>query len=471
MEIKKISENVYEIAKTGKMLVPVRIFASEKILEKIKEDKTLQQAKNMAMIEGSVQHVVVLPDAHQGYGACIGGVSAFDTEKGVISPGQVGYDINCSVRLLKTNLTLENVKSNEKEISNELFNAVPSGVGKGGLKKLSEEELDGILEEGAQWLVKNGFGKKEDYLFTENQGKLEGAKIEYVSPRAKARGRKQLGTLGAGNHFLEIQQVEKIFDEKAAKVLGLKEGDITVMIHCGSRGLGHQTATDYIKEMERKYGWSHLPDRQLICAPIKSELGQKYFGAMAAAANFGFANKQLITHKIREFLKKILPDFEAKVVYDICHNIAKFETHKINGEERELLIVRKGATRSFGPGRKEVPKKYREIGQPIFIPGSMGTASYVLLGTKKAEEVSLASTAHGAGRLLSRSYAKKNLSLDNVKKDLEKKGIAIKTDSVKGILEEAPQAYKDVDEVVKVSHDAGIGKMVAKLKPLIVIKG
>ncbi len=471
MAIKKLAENIFEIEKEGKMLVPCIVFASELLFEKIKQDKTLEQAKNMAMMPGVIEKVVVLPDAHQGYGACIGGVSAYDPKKGNISPGQVGYDINCSVRLLRTNLSLEVLKKREKEISQKLYEAVPSGVGEKGSMKLSEEDMNGIFKEGAQWLVKKGYGKKEDYLFTEDQGKLEGAKPELMSQRAKARGKNQLGTLGAGNHFLEMQIVDEVYDAKIAKTLGLKKDQIVIMIHCGSRGLGHQTASDYIMKMEKEYGWQNLPDRELICAPIDSKLGQQYLGAMAAAANFAFANKQLITYKIRETLKKIMPNFEADVVYDICHNIAKFEKHRIGGKEKEMLIVRKGATRSFGPGRKELPQKYKDIGCPILIPGSMGTASYILIGTKKAEEISLASTAHGAGRALSRTFAKNNLSLDKIKKDLKDKGIEIKSGSMKGILEEAPEAYKDVNEVVRVSNEVGIGNLVAKTRPLIVIKG
>jgi len=471
IEIKKINDFEWEIPKQGRMLVPGKIFASEKLLEKIKEDNTLKQAQNMATLLGVLKNIVVLPDAHQGYGACIGGVVAVDINEGIVSPGLIGYDLNCSVRLLKTNLTLADIEKNgKKEIVHSLFRSVPSGVGERGKIRLSKEELDEVLKGGAKWAVKKGYGFNEDYLFTEEEGMMKNANPNDVSERAKARGIPQLGSLGAGNHFLEMQIVDEIFDEKTADVFGLKKGMITIMIHCGSRGLGHQVASDYIREMEKQYGWPEQ-DRELVNAPIKSELGKKYLSAMAAAANFAFANKQLITHWIRENMKHYFPDFKAEVLYDVCHNIAKFENHVINGKEKQVLVMRKGATRSFGQGRKEIPEKYRDVGQPVLIPGSMGTASYVLVGTKKAEEISWASAPHGAGRVQSRMSAKRSLRAEEVKKQLEEKGIYIEAGSIKGIVEEAPQAYKDVDEVVRVSHSAGIGNLVAKLKPIGVIKG
>jgi tRNA-splicing ligase RtcB len=373
--------------------------------------------------------------------------------------------------LLKTNLPLKILEKKRKEILDKLYDAVPSGVGREGSIKMSDEDLKEILKEGAQWMIKNGYGEENDCIYTEEEGKLKNANPEDVSQRAKARGRSQLGTLGSGNHFLELQKVEKIFDEEIAKIFGLEQDQIVIMIHCGSRGLGHQTASDYIMKMEKVYGYKHLPDRELINAPIKSELGKKYLSAMACAANFGFANKQLITHRIRDSLKKIYPDFKAEVIYDICHNIAKFEKHKIDEKEKEILIVRKGATRSFGPGRKELPKKYQKTGCPIFIPGSMGTFSYVLVGTKKAEEISLASTPHGAGRAMSRKRAKEEITEEKLKSELEEYGVMVRSGSIKGMIEEAPKAYKDVDEVVRVSHELGIGKLVARLKPLAVMKG
>jgi len=468
-QLKKVGEYEYELPKTGKMLVPGKIFASEKLMEKI-EETAIQQVANVAQLPGIIKYSLAMPDLHSGYGFCIGGVAAFKLDSGIISPGGVGYDINCSVRLLKTNLKSKDIK-NKKEIIHSLFRKVPSGVGRGGKLKLSEKELNEVLKEGAQWAVKNGYGRKEDYLHTEEQGKLQGANPDDVSQRAKARGLPQLGSLGAGNHFVEIQEVEEIYDKNIAKVFGLEEGQITIMIHCGSRGLGHQVASDYIKLMEERYDFSHLPDRELINAPVKSELGKKYFSAMAAAANFAFANKQLITHWVREDLKHYFPNFKADVIYDVCHNIAKIEEHEVDGKKMELCVHRKGATRAFGPGRKELPSVYRETGQPVLIPGSMGTSSYVLVGTKKAEQVSFGSTAHGAGRVMSRHEALKQQRGEKVKEELSRKGIEVESGSWKGLAEEAPSAYKDVDEVVKVSDKVGIGKLVAKLKPLAVMKG
>lgn len=471
MELKKISDVEWEIPKTGNMLVPGRIFASEKLLVDIQKDQTLEQVKNVATLPGILKASIAMPDAHRGYGFSIGGVAAFDIETGVISPGGVGYDICCSIRLLKTNLTLADIeKSGKKELIHSLFRSVPSGVGTGSKIHLTKQELDEVLIGGAQWAVKKGYGNKNDYLHTEEEGCIKGANPNDVSDRAKSRGMPQLGSLGAGNHFLELQIVDEIFDEKIAQVFGLKKGMITIMVHCGSRGLGHQVASDYIQLMEKKYGWPK-EDRELVNAPINSELGKKYLSAMAAAANFAFANKQLITHFIREDLLHYFPNIKIDVVYDVCHNIAKFEKHIIGGVEKEVLIMRKGATRSFGPGRIEIPEDYREIGQPVIIPGSMGTASYVLVGTKKAEEICFGSTCHGAGRVSSRTSARKNLKADDIKKELNKKGIDIESGSYKGIVEEAPEVYKDIDEVVRVSHAAGIGNLVAKFKPLAVMKG
>jgi len=470
IELKKISDYEWEIPKEGKMLVPGKIFASEKLLEDIKQDKTLEQVKNVAMLPGIIKASIAMPDAHQGYGFPIGGVAAFDLDKGVISPGGVGYDINCSVRLLKTNLKLADVEKKKKEIINKLFNDVPSGVGIKGRIKLSKEELDEVLEKGARWAVEKGYGKKEDYEFTEEEGCISGADAKAVSQRAKARGLPQLGSLGAGNHFLEMDVIEEVYDEDIAKQWGLEKGNITIMIHCGSRGLGHQVCSDYINEMEEKYGYPPQ-DRELVNAPIQSELGKKYFSAMAAAANFAFANKQMITHWVRKTMEEIFPKFKAEVLYDVCHNIAKFETHKIDGKEKEVLVMRKGATRSFGPGKKELPKLYQKTGQPILLPGSMGTGSYILVGTEKAEEISFASTAHGAGRVESRTAANRELKADKIQKEMQAKGIELKSGSLKGIVEEAPEVYKDIDEVARVSHEAGIGNLIVRLTPIAVMKG
>ncbi|MCX8147363.1 MAG: RtcB family protein [Candidatus Woesearchaeota archaeon] len=473
MEItpKKISENVWQIPKSDKMLVPAVIYASDTLMKNIREDKTLEQAKNVACLRGIQKASFVMPDAHQGYGFPIGGVAAFDMEEGIISPGGVGYDINCSVRLLKTNLNINEFMKKRKELIDALFINVPSGVGRGGKTKIGKNELNEVLAKGAQWAVSEGYGIKEDYEKTEDMGCLD-AEPDFVSDKAIQRGLPQLGSLGAGNHFLEIQKIDKIFDEKTAKVFGIEDkNNITIMIHCGSRGLGHQVASDYIKLMEDKYGFKDLPDRELINAPINSDLGQKYLKAMGAAANFAFANKQMITHWVRETFNRIYGDIKIDVVYDVCHNIAKIEKHEIDGKIRTVCVHRKGATRSFGPGRDEIPEVYRAVGQPVIIPGSMGTASYVLVGTKKAEDVSFGSTAHGAGRVSSRHAALKHIRGEHVKNELAKKGIEVKATSWKSIAEEAPEVYKDIDEVVRVSHEVGIGNLVARFVPISVMKG
>lgn len=471
MKLKKISENVYEIPKEGKMLVPGIIYASEKLLESIKQDKSLEQVKNVAHLPGILKASIALADAHQGYGFAIGGVAAFDLDKGIISPGGVGYDINCSVRLLKTNLTKKDILKKQKIVVEQLYRKIPSGVGRGSKFQITKDEFKKILWGGAQYMVKKGYGIKEDYLHTEEEGRMKEANPEKVSERAISRGIGQLGTLGAGNHFLEVQYVDEIFDEKTANILGLKKDQVTIMIHCGSRGFGHQVASDYIKKMENEYGFKNLPDRELINAPVKSQLGKDYMSAMAAAVNFAFANKQLITHWVREEMKYIFPNVKVDTIYDVCHNIAKFEEHIIDGKKKIVCVHRKGATRSFGPGRKEIPETYRKIGQPVLIPGSMGTASYLLIGTKKSEELTFGSCVHGAGRVKSRSLALKTLRGEEIKKELGKKEIEIKAGSWKSLAEEAPEAYKDIEEVVRVVDELGISKKVARLKPLAVVKG
>lgn len=470
MKIKKIKENIYEIPKEGKMNVPGIIYASNEIIETIKKDKTLEQVKNVSMLPGIIDKSIALSDSHQGYGFPIGGVAAFDMEKGVISPGGVGYDINCSVRLLKTNLTLKNLEGKKEKIAKSLQEKIPSGVGRGSPFQLTKKQLDGILEGGAQRLIEMGYGKKEDYLHMEEEGCILGGDSSKVSDKAKKRGIGQLGTLGAGNHFLDILVVDEIFDKKIAKKFGLKKNQIVILIHCGSRGLGHQVASDYIKKMENKYGIENLPDRELINAPIKSELGKDYFSAMACAANFAFANKQLITHWVREDLKNYFPNVKIDVVYDVCHNIAKFEEFKINGKKKKVCVHRKGATRSFGPGRKEIPKIYRQVGQPVLIPGSMGTSSYVLVGTKKAEELTFGSSVHGAGRAMSRTKSGKR-NLKEINKELKDKKIIVKSGSRQSLADENTLAYKNIDKVVNIIHNLDISLKVAKLKPLIVIIG
>ncbi len=471
MELKKINEFTWQIDKQDSMKVPTIIYASEKLLEKIKQDKTLEQAKNVACLKGIQKASYAMPDAHQGYGFSIGGVAAFDMDEGIISPGGVGYDINCGVRLLRTDLKVDDALSKRKQFLDEIHKEVPAGVGKGGITKVTKDVLMEVLSKGAKWAVEQGYGTADDLQKTEEYGNMK-ADTNAVSERALQRGIPQLGTLGAGNHFLEMQKVDQIFDKEIAKSFGIDEaGQIMVMIHCGSRGLGHQVASDYIKKMEDKYGTQGLPDRELINAPISSELGQKYYNAMCAAVNFAFVNRQMITHWTRDVFKKVFGSSEGmNQVYDVCHNLAKFEKHEIDGQKKEVCVHRKGATRSFGPGRVEVPEVYRNIGQPVIIPGSMGTASYLMVGTKKAEEISFGSTAHGAGRVGSRAQALRTLRGERVARDLANKGIEVKG-PWKGLAEEAPQMYKDIDEVVNVSHKLGIGNLVARLVPLAVMKG
>jgi len=472
-EFKKISDNVWQIPKSGPMKVPGVIYASEKLLSKIKEDKTLVQLRNVACLKGIIKHALVMPDAHEGYGFPIGGVAAFDINDGIISPGGIGYDINCGVRLLRTDWNESDIANKRKEMLEELFKEVPAGVGKGGITKLSKEVLMEILKKGSEWAVENGYGTKEDLKRTEENGRMAAAEPRHVSSRALARGMPQLGTLGSGNHFLEMQKVDKIFDAEIAKRFGIqKEGQVTVMIHCGSRGLGHQLASDYIKLMEDKFGYSNLPDRELVNAPLNSEMGQQYYAAMCAAVNYAFANRQMIMHWTRDVFKKVMGTSDGMdLIYDVCHNIAKFEEHEVDGEKRKVCVHRKGATRSFGPGREEIPEIYRDVGQPVLIPGSMGTASYLLVGTKEAEKLSWGSTAHGAGRMMSRHAAIAKHRGEDVRRELESHNIEVKSTSWKGLAEEAPDAYKDIDEVVKVSHSLGIGKMVVRLVPLGVMKG
>ena len=469
-KLKKVSLNTYELSKNEGMLVPGRILVSDKLLQNV-EESCIKQLVNVAKLPGIVEYSLAMPDIHSGYGFPIGGVAAFDVHRGIISPGGVGYDINCGVRLLTTNIKKKDFLPKKTLVLKEIYKNVPSGVGEESELKLSDADLNEILQEGSKWALDKGYAEKEDIEKTEDNGCIPGADAKKISQKARARGRKQLGTLGAGNHFLEIQEVDSIHDDKIADIFGLDKDNITLMIHTGSRGLGHQTASDYIQKMEKEYGFAHLPDRELAYAPLDSSLGRDYRAAMAAAANFAFTNRQMITYQVRKSFEKLFPKSKIKVVYDIAHNIAKFEELNVNGKKQTLCIHRKGATRSFGPGRKEIPLVYRKIGGPILIPGSMGTYSYVLVGTKKAEEISFASTAHGAGRLLSRTSAKNNIKPEKLEKELKDYGVEIRAGSIKGLLEEAPEAYKDVNEVVRVSDELGIGKIVARLRPLAVMKG
>jgi tRNA-splicing ligase RtcB len=476
---KKIGENQYQIDADPNlgMKVPVRIYADEPLLQKMLSDRTIMQARNVASIPGIVSHSVVLPDGHEGYGFPVGGVAAMDAEKGMISPGGVGYDINCGVRLLRSNLTEQTVRSKLKDLVNDLFSSIPSGVGSKGAVRLTNSELDEVLVNGVNWAIDHGYGSSNDSDVCEENGKIPGADPNKVSDKARKRGAPQLGSLGSGNHFLEIQKVAEIHDDEAAKRMGIKEGTITILIHCGSRGFGHQVCSDYLRVAEQameKYN-IHLPDRELACVPNNSEEGESYRKAMFAALNFAWSNRQMITHWTRKSFERVFnqteSDLDMKLVYDVAHNIAKVEKHRVGGEERKLVVHRKGATRAFPSNRDEIPSKYRDLGQPVLVPGSMGTSSWILLGKPNSMDLSFGSTAHGAGRTMSRSKARRNYTEDYVKKSLNDKGIFIKALTRDGVVEETPEAYKDVDAVVNVSHNLGIATKVAKLVPIGVIKG
>lgn len=477
-KVERIDANRIRIPKTGKMRVDGIVYTDETLYQGIKEDMCLQQVANVATLPGIQMASIGMPDIHWGYGFPIGGVAAFDMDEGVISPGGVGYDINCGVRLLRSNLTLEEVKPELKIIVGALFHKVPSGVGHGGnFPKLSEKDYKKLLVKGAAWTVEQGYGQQDDLKHLEAQGCIPGADPDLVTPRAKKRGSGQLGTLGSGNHFLEIEYVNEIYDEGIADQLGLKKNNICITIHCGSRGLGHQTCDDNLAVMlqaARKYGID-LPDHQLCCAPVKSEEGRNYLAAMAAAANYAFANRQVICHLVRRVLSHIFKKSEGElgldVIYDVCHNIAKIEKHLVRGKEKTVCVHRKGATRAYPPGHPETPEAYQKTGQPVLIPGDMGRYSYVLVGTGQAFEETFGSSCHGAGRVMSRRKALKSVRGRPVIKELEERGIIVKADSFRTIGEEIPEAYKDVASVVKVVEAAGLAKIVAQLKPIGVVKG
>ena len=472
---KKINDHEFSIEKSGKMNVPVKVFASQPLMDKMLEDRCLQQGINVACMPGIKGYSIMMPDAHQGYGFSIGGVAAFSCKDGCISPGGIGFDINCGVRLVATNLTQEDVAPKMKELLDALYKSVPSGVGVESDRRLTDEEMDNVLSGGAKYLVEElGIGDAEDLLYCEANGHLEDADPAMVPRRAKSRGRRQLGTLGAGNHFFEIQIVDEIFDEATAKAFGITgKGQIVFMIHCGSRGLGHQVASDYLRKMEDEYPdlIESLPEKDLIYAPLDSQIAKDYYKAMCAAANFAWANRHTIANAAKDTFREFFPDIKFKMVYDVSHNIAKKEEHIIDGQKQCVMVHRKGATRAFGPHHPELPPAYQETGQPVLIPGSMGTGSYVLVGTQESMNASFGSTAHGAGRVMSRFKAKKTFDGFKVKEELEKNNIFLKAGSVKGVADEAPGVYKDVDEVVKVSHAAAIGNLVVKVKPFGVIKG
>jgi tRNA-splicing ligase RtcB len=479
VQIEKISNYEWRIPKSYKqcMRTDSIVFADEFLLEKMNEDLTLEQAANVACLPGIEGYAYVMPDGHQGYGFPIGGVAGFDLEEGVISPGGIGYDINCGVRVLRTNLDEEDVRGRLKELVDSLFRNIPSGVGSTGKIRVSVRELDEVLDRGVEWAIEKGFGWKEDMEYIEEHGSWREADSSKVSNVAKQRGHEQLGTLGAGNHFLEIQVVDQIYNPDIAKVLGFDHvGQVAIMIHTGSRGLGHQVASDYLIVMERamrRYGIS-VPDRELAAVPIKSKEGDDYFHAMAAAANFAWTNRQLITHWTRESFKEVFKkdpeELGLEIVYDVAHNIAKIEEHEIENKRYKVIVHRKGATRAFPPGHPAIPVKYKDIGQPVLIPGSMGTASYILVGVPEGYRTWY-SAPHGAGRWLSRGEAIRSYSPDRVISDLAKKGITVKAATKRVVSEEAPEAYKDVDKVVLVAQKVGIANPVIRLRPIGVVKG
>jgi tRNA-splicing ligase RtcB len=466
-----------ETYKTG-MRVPGLIYASKEMLDSIREEQTLEQVANVAFLPGIVSYSLAMPDIHWGYGFAIGGVAAMDIKDGVVSPGGVGYDINCGVRLLRTNLSESEVRPRINQLINELFHNIPSGLGSEGKIKLSQKEMNQLMVEGARWAVKRGMGFEEDLDVTEEGGCLAGADSGKVSDRAVKRGMPQAGTLGSGNHFLEIQVVKEIFDPRIASIMGITEiGQILVLIHTGSRGFGHQVCTDHLRVMEQavsKYGIK-LPDRQLACAPIESPEGQDYLAAMACAANYAWANRQCIAHWTRESFANIFgksaEQLGMKQIYDVAHNIAKIEEHTVDGRKVKVCVHRKGATRAFPAGHKDIPRRYKEIGQPVLVPGDMGRCSFIAVGTQKAMSESFGSTCHGAGRVLSRGAARRSMQGRDVIRELENRGITIKAGSIPSLAEEASQAYKDITEVMDVVNQAGISRKIAMAIPMGVIKG
>ncbi len=477
--LNKIDDFRWEIPKSflRGMNVSGVIYADETLLKDIRHDNALQQVANVACLPGIMKYSLAMPDIHWGYGAPIGGVAAFDVETGIISPGMIGYDINCGVRLMRTNLTEKDVQPKIDSLMNALFSSIPAGVGSKSDLRTSESEEAKIMTKGARWAIEKGFGTEEDLRHTEEGGCMEGANPDAVSERAFERGKNQSGTLGSGNHFLEIQLIDEIYDREAASVFGLERGLVTVMIHCGSRGFGHQVCDEYSKNMVRtlsKYN-INVPDRQLACVPLTSPEGKSYIAAMKCAANYAWNNRQCLMHRIREVFEKVFEagrrDLGMSLIWDVAHNIAKFERYPIGNKDRLLCVHRKGATRAFGPGNDELPPEYKQIGQPVIIPGDMGRNSYILLGTKRAEEETFGSTCHGAGRLLSRKAAMHSERRFTLLKDLQAKGIKVMAASRGTLAEEAPYAYKNVNDVVEVVDRAGISKKVCKMRPMGVIKG
>jgi len=476
IEIEALDPWRYRIARDERrgMRTDVMVYASEALMTQIRKDLSLEQAMNVATLPGITGPSLAMPDIHQGYGFPIGGVAAMDFADGVVSPGGVGFDINCGVRLVRTTLTAEDVRPNLRKLIDQIFRDVPCGTGGSGFIKIGARDLDGVLSGGAGWMAQHGYGEERDARFTEAGGALEGANPAAVSARARERGTPQLGTLGSGNHFLEVQFVEQIHDDTAAQAYGIAAGQVLVLIHSGSRGLGHQVCTDYVAEMNKvmpKYDIT-LPDRQLACCPIRAPEGVAYLGAMRAAANFAWANRQAILHFLRGAFRRVFGDSaRLDLIYDVCHNIAKRERYDLDGRRRDLLVHRKGATRAFPAGHREIPLEYRHVGQPVFVPGSMGTASWVLAGAEGAMRETFGSVCHGAGRLMSRTAVRKGRDARAETMKLEEAGILVRSESRDGILEELPEAYKNVDEVIEVVHQAGLAHKVARLRPMAVIKG
>ena len=477
VELKKISDYCWEIPRTGDMNVPGRIYTSPALLESIRMEEALSQVANVACLPGIVSASMAMPDMHWGYGFPIGGVAAFDWESGIVSPGGVGYDINCGVRLAATVLTVADVRPKIEALANALYQNIPSGIGSTGSIQLSVKETKKVLQQGSRWAVNRGMGTDADLRHTEDEGCMGGADPDTVSDRALERGRRQLGTLGSGNHFIEVGRVSKIYDRTVAEKFGLYDGQVTLMLHSGSRGFGYQVCDDALAFMARHVGrlGFKLPDRQLACARIQSEEGRRYYRAMACAANYAWANRQILMHRATDVFLRVLgigpADLGLNLVYDVCHNIAKKEEHVIDNRKQQVCVHRKGATRSFGPGHPAICEDYRSVGQPVIIPGDMGTASYVLAGTSKAMDETFGSTCHGAGRVLSRTAAKRQSRGRSIHREMEDRGIFVRWSGKSILAEEMPDAYKDISQVVAAVHGAGLSKKVAKLRPMAVIKG
>jgi len=471
--LERKSDHAWRIAASGEMRVPGIIYGDEALVREM-DEKVYEQVRNVAMLPGIVRASYALPDAHWGYGFPIGGVAAFDPDDdGVVSAGGVGFDISCGVRTLHTGLTLEDVEPRKEALANQLFRDIPAGVGSTGRIRLDDEQMTAMLAGGARWAVEQGYGEPDDLERIEERGRMSSAVPENVSERARRRQRDQMGTLGSGNHYLEIQHVAEIYDEEIAAAFELERGAILATIHCGSRGLGHQIGTEFLREMAAaapQYG-IRLPDRELACAPIRSPLGEAYLGAMAAATNCALANRQIITHLTREAFRRVLPEARLVMLYDVSHNTCKAEYHTVDGEQKLLYVHRKGATRALGPGHRDLPPALAKVGQPVLVGGSMGTGSYVLCGTTEAEALSFSSSCHGAGRAVSRQQAKRTWSGRQVVDDLAQRGIIVRSPSMRGVAEEAPDAYKDIHAVVEAAHRSGLSRKVARLDPIVCIKG